>query len=144
MRPQLTTVLIFSLLGLVLAGCATTGRSGDTAGKVIVITGASSGFGRGVALKMSAQGATVVLAARRTALLEEVARECQARGGQALVVTTDVTKPDQMERLAKAAVDRFGRIDVWINDAGVGALGRFEDVPLADQARLVDINVNGV
>src|SRR3954466_1413425 len=77
--------------------------------RTVVITGASSGFGRGVAVALAARGDHVVLAARRTALLEEVAR---AAGGRALVVTTDVSNPADIERLGREAVARFGHIDV--------------------------------
>jgi short-subunit dehydrogenase len=132
---------------LLFSGCAH--LTGNTAaqsprGKVVVVTGASSGFGRGTALALAQQGASVVLAARRTEVLEEVARECETRGGQALVVTTDVADATQVERLARAAVERFGRIDVWINNAGVGVISRFEDAPVEDYSRLVDVNLKGV
>jgi short-subunit dehydrogenase len=113
-------------------------------GKTYVITGASSGFGRGVAQKLGALKANVVLAARRTQVLEDVAREVRAAGGNALVVTTDVSRPEEMRRLAEAAVSRYGKIDVWINNAGVGGIGRFEDIPLEDHARIIDVNLKGV
>jgi short-subunit dehydrogenase len=109
-----------------------------------VITGASSGFGRGVALRLASHGANVVLAARRTELLEEVAAEASAAGGTPLVVTTDVSKPEDIQKLADATVARFGRIDVWINNAGVGAIGRFWDIPVEDHSRLIDVNLKGV
>ena len=114
------------------------------ANRTYVVTGASSGFGRGVALRLGAMHANVVLAARRTDVLEEVATEVRAAGGNALVVTTDVSKPEDIQRLADATTARFGRIDVWINNAGVGALGRFEDIPVAEQARVIDVNLKGV
>jgi short-subunit dehydrogenase len=133
---------------LQLSGCATAHlRQRDfqsIAGKTFVITGASSGFGRGVALQLAAHGANVVLAARRTELLEEVAAEARTAGGTPLVVTTDVSKAEDIEKLAAATVSRFGRIDVWINNAGVGAIGRFEDIPVEDHSRLIDINLKGV
>lgn len=137
------------LLGtaVLLGGCATT-LSADqqalVAGKTYVVTGASSGLGRGVAERLGAMRANVVLAARRADALEQVAGRITAAGGQALVVPTDVADPAQVQRLAQAALDRFGRIDVWINNAGVGAIGRFEDVPLEDHARIVDVNLKGV
>ena len=112
--------------------------------KVIVITGASSGFGRGAAVRAGRLGANVVLAARRAELLEEVAGEVRAAGGRALVVPTDVADAAAVERLAEAATARFGRIDVWVNNAGVGAVGSFERIPVADQARIVDVNLKGV
>jgi short-subunit dehydrogenase len=113
-------------------------------GRTYVVTGASSGFGRGVAELLGRQHANVVLAARRTELLEEVAAQIRSSGGQALVATTDVADPAQVERLAQTSLARFGRIDVWINDASVGAFGRFEEIPIADHARIVDVNLKGV
>lgn len=132
------------LLGsLQLVGCAHT--AGETPReRVVVITGASSGFGRGVALQLADQGARLVLAARRTELLEQLARECEERGGRALAVTTDVADPDDVARLADAAVREFGRVDVWINNAGVGAIGRFEEIPWRDHVRILDVNIGGV
>ncbi|HYD79602.1 MAG TPA: SDR family NAD(P)-dependent oxidoreductase [Paucimonas sp.] len=134
---------------LQLAGCATTGRltpddQRSVAQKTYVITGASSGFGRGVAVKLASMHANVVLAARRTELLKEVAAEARAAGGTPLVVTTDVSKPEDIEKLAADTMARFGRIDVWINNAGVVAIGRFEDIPVEDHARLIDVNLKGV
>lgn len=112
--------------------------------RTFVVTGASSGFGRGIAQRLGRGGANVVLAARRAAVLEEVAAEVRSAGGQALVAPTDVSDPKAVEALAEAAVARFGRIDGWINNAGVGALGRFEDIPVADHARVIDVNLKGV
>ncbi|MFP7288266.1 SDR family NAD(P)-dependent oxidoreductase [Shouchella clausii] len=109
-------------------------------GKTVVVTGASSGFGKGVALKLAAQGANVVLAARRTELLEELVREC---GGSAFAVPTDVGKPEEIERLAGEAVARFGRIDVWINNAGVGLIGPFTELPAEDLNRVTQTNLLG-
>jgi short-subunit dehydrogenase len=115
----------------------------ELAGKVIVITGASSGFGKGAALAFAAAGASVVLAARREPLLDEVAQECQSMGVGALAVPTDVSRAEEVERLALTALSAFDRIDVWVNDAGVGALGRFEDIALADHAQVVATNLLG-
>jgi short-subunit dehydrogenase len=78
------------------------------------------------------------------ALLEDVASTIRTIGGQALVVTADVSSPEAMNKLAEAAVSRFGRLDVWINNAGVGAIGRFEDIPMQDHARIIDVNLKGV
>lgn len=114
------------------------------AGRTYVVTGASSGFGRGVAERLGAMGANVVLAARRAPALEEVAAVVRAGGGQALVVPTDVSDAAAVEALARAAEARFGRVDVWVNNAGVGSLGRFEEVPVEDHARVVAVNLNGV
>lgn len=114
------------------------------AGKTIVIIGASSGLGRGTALQLGLCRANVVLAARRTDLLEEVARQVQTAGGNPLVVTTDISNPEDIERLAEAAQRQFGAIDIWINNTGVGALGHFWEIPLHIHARIIDVNLKGV
>ena len=111
--------------------------------KVIVITGASSGFGKGAALRFAGEGARLVLAARRAELVEDLAIECGSAGARALGVPTDVSREEEVERLAQAALQEFGRIDVWINDAGVGALGRFERIPLAVHAQVIATNLLG-
>jgi short-subunit dehydrogenase len=138
---------LWSLAILVqLGGCATSLRPSDEAAigaRTFVVTGASSGFGRGVALELGGHGANVVLAARRTELLEALADEISNMGGTPLVVTTDVSDPDEVNRLAEAALAQFGRIDVWINNAGVTAIGRFWDVPVEDHGRLMDVNLKG-
>ncbi|HEX8548830.1 MAG TPA: SDR family NAD(P)-dependent oxidoreductase, partial [Cytophagaceae bacterium] len=140
-KMSLLFVLIF------LGSCATSelGKSGQrkTAGKTFVIVGASSGFGRGVAEKLGEYKANVVLAARRTELLEEVASIVRAKGGTALVVTMDISNQADVQRLAESAVRQFGDIDVWVNMAGVGVIGKFWDIPLEDQAKIVDINLKG-
>ena len=110
-------------------------------GLTVVITGASSGFGKGIAEKLSADGANVVLAARRTELIEKLAKEC---GPHALAVTADVSKQEDMEHLTEAAVKNFGKIDVWINNAGLGIIGPFTETPLADLVRLMEINLLGM
>lgn len=141
-------LLLLCLALLSLAGCATSpvGRSDreKNAGRTYVITGASSGIGRGVALALGAQRANVVLAARGGEALHSAARQIEAAGGTPLVVLTDVSHSAEVQRLVDAAVARFGRIDVWINNAGVGALGPFEKIPVADHARVVDVNLKGV
>jgi short-subunit dehydrogenase len=142
--PSVLWWLLLLCACLQLLGCATAPAARTNRDRVVVLLGASSGFGKGVALELADQGANVVVAARRTQLLEELARECEQRGGQALAVTADATKEADVERLAQEAVSRFGRIDVWINLAGIGAFGRFEEIPLADHHRLVDVNINGV
>ncbi|WP_084361226.1 SDR family NAD(P)-dependent oxidoreductase [Herbiconiux solani] len=122
----------------------TTDEASGVTGKTIVITGASSGFGRGAAEKLTAQGAQVVLAARRTDLLDELVAQIVGAGGTALAVTTDVSDPAAVERLADAAVKRFGSIDVWVNNVGVGAIGFFWDIPLEAHARIIDVNLKGL
>jgi NADP-dependent 3-hydroxy acid dehydrogenase YdfG len=87
-------------------------------GWVVVVTGASSGNGKAIAPALASTGARVVLAARRVRLLEAVAREAEDLGAEALVVPCDVTDPEQVRNVAGAAVERWGRIDGWINCAG--------------------------
>ncbi len=111
--------------------------------RVVVITGASSGFGRGAAVKFAESGAKVVLAARRKRLLKDVAKECESVGGSALVVETDVSEPADVEELANRAVDKFGRIDVWVNNAGVGAVGEFDETPLEEHEQVIRTNLLG-
>ncbi|MCR2763104.1 SDR family NAD(P)-dependent oxidoreductase [Microbacterium sp. zg.B48] len=113
-------------------------------GKTIVITGASSGIGRGAAVRLSDLGANVVVAARRGQVLEQLAGEMAERGGIAVPVATDVSAAPDIARLTATAVDRFGRIDVWVNNVGIGALGPFWDVPVEAHARVIDVNVNGL
>jgi len=112
-------------------------------GKVIVITGASSGFGKGAALRFAEAGASVVLAARRGRLLQELQAQCEDLGGGSLAVATDVSRMSDVERLFEKTLEGFGRIDVWINDAGVGAIGPFEKVPLKEHQQLVMPNLMG-
>ncbi|MGQ9365445.1 SDR family oxidoreductase [Azospirillum sp. ST 5-10] len=112
-------------------------------GKGVVLVGASSGIGRAAAQAFARRGARLVLAARRVALLEEVAEECRNLGGEAHVVETDVTDADAVHRLAERAEAALGTIDVWINNAGVGALGRFEDTPVAAHRRVIETNLLG-
>jgi short-subunit dehydrogenase len=118
----------------------------DTLGldqRVVVITGASSGFGKGAALAFADHGAWPVLAARRSGLLDQLASECQQRCGHALAVPTDVSRREDVEHLMEAALAEFGRVDVWINNAGVGAIGPFEKVPLEVHAQVVETNLLG-
>ncbi|MFC7704627.1 SDR family oxidoreductase [Plastorhodobacter daqingensis] len=110
---------------------------------VVVVTGASSGIGRATARMFADRGATVVLAARRAEALEEVATECRNAGANALVVPTDVRDEDQVRRLCQAAVEQFGRIDVWVNNAGVAMFGRFEEIPREIFDNVIKTNLFG-
>lgn len=111
---------------------------------VVVVAGASSGFGRGAALKLGSEGASVVVAARRGEMLDGLVAEIEAAGGTALAVEIDVSDASQVAALAERARARFGRIDVWVNNVGVGAIGYFWDIPIEDHARLVDVNLKGL
>jgi short-subunit dehydrogenase len=146
LRHKHVLLAVLSLLFLTV-GCTTwkLGTSGQNkiAGKTYVIVGASSGFGRGVAEELGKYKANVVLAARRTDLLEEIAVIIRASGGKAIVVTTDISKPEDVQRVADEAIKAYSKIDVWINMAGVAAMGRFWEVPIEDHARIIDVNLKG-
>lgn len=114
------------------------------AGAVVVLTGASSGIGRAAALEFARHRANVVLAARDEVALGEVARECERLGApQALVVPTDVTDAAAVQELAEAAAIINGRIDIWINNAGVGAIGAFDVTPIAAHEQVIQTDLLG-
>lgn len=110
---------------------------------VVVVTGASSGIGRATAHAFAEHGARLLLAARRSEMLEEVAAECRDLGATALAVPTDVTREEEVEHLAHLAVERFGHLDVWFNNAGVGVFGRLEEIPTEVWRRVIETNVFG-
>jgi NADP-dependent 3-hydroxy acid dehydrogenase YdfG len=118
--------------------------SNNIEGKVVVITGASSGLGEATARLLSAQGAVLVLGARRVDRLQSLADELTGRGGKALAVCTDVTDCDQVKRLVDAAVQTYGRIDVMINNAGLMPLSPLERLKIEDWDRTIDVNIKGV
>jgi NADP-dependent 3-hydroxy acid dehydrogenase YdfG len=118
--------------------------SNNIAGKVVVITGASSGMGEAAARHLAAQGASVVLGARRIERLEAMVGEITAAGGQALAVATDVTDRAQVQRLVDAAVETYGRIDVLVNNAGIMPLSPLERLKVDEWDRMIDVNLKGV
>src|SRR5437867_10307594 len=118
--------------------------SNNIEGKVVVITGASSGLGEAAARLLSAQGASVVLGARRADRLQSLADELTGKGGNALAVTTDVTRRDQVKKLVDTAVQKFGRIDVMINNAGIMPRAPLERLTIDDWDRTIDVNIKGV
>lgn len=113
-------------------------------GKVVVITGASSGLGEATARHLSAEGAIVVLGARRVDRLKQLADELTGRGGKALAIATDVTHVDQVKSLVDAAVQTYGRIDVMINNAGLMPQSLLERLKIDEWDRMVDVNIKGV
>jgi NADP-dependent 3-hydroxy acid dehydrogenase YdfG len=113
--------------------------------KVVLITGASSGFGAAAAKLFAQQGCKVVLAARRLERLEELATEIRTAGGEAWPIAVDVTQPAQIEAMVKTVVDRYGRIDILFNNAGFGRLDWFEALdPIKDIQGQINVDLLGV
>ena len=111
--------------------------------KIVVITGASSGIGEAAAKLLAKNGNKVVLGARRTEKLQELKKEIEGFGGTAVYRQTDVTKVDEVERLVKLAIDKFGRVDVLINSAGIMPHSMLKDKRIDDWDNMIDINVKG-
>jgi NAD(P)-dependent dehydrogenase (short-subunit alcohol dehydrogenase family) len=112
-------------------------------GHVIIVTGASQGIGRGIAVACSRKGASVVLAARTEAKVSDVADEIRAQGGDALAIPTDVTDEAQVARLVERTLDRYGRIDGLVNSAGVAPLAPIAQTSLQMWERTMAVNVTG-
>ena len=118
--------------------------SNNISGKVVVITGASSGLGEASARHLSKLGAKVVLAARRKERLEQLVGELVAAGGEAVAYQTDVTRADEVKALIQGAVDTYGRVDVLVNNAGLMAIAPMSDLRTDEWDRMIDINIKGV
>ena len=116
----------------------------NIAGKVVVITGASSGLGEATARLVSAEGATVVLGARRADRLQSLADELTGRRGKALALPTDVTDCNQVKRLVDTAVETYGRVDVMLNNAGLMPQSLLASLKVDEWDRMIDINIKGV
>jgi short-subunit dehydrogenase len=112
--------------------------------QVVVVTGASSGIGLATAELAAQRGAKLVLAARSTRVLRDLADAIASEGGEVIYGVADVAYRDQVEDIATAAMRRFGRIDTWVNNAGVAIYGRLDEVSEEDSRRLFDINFWGV
>jgi NADP-dependent 3-hydroxy acid dehydrogenase YdfG len=113
-------------------------------GKVVVITGASSGIGEAIALLLAERGAKVVLGARGLDRLEALAARIRDAGGESAYARTDVKKRGDLEDLVKLACDRYGKIDVMINNAGIGPVSRLGDLHVEEWEEMIDINIKGV
>ncbi|WP_419883481.1 SDR family oxidoreductase [Peribacillus sp. B-H-3] len=113
-------------------------------GKVVIITGASSGIGEAAAKELASRGSKLVLAARREDRLKKLQEEIQGIGGQAIYKVTDVTSHEQMEELAQIALDEFGKIDVMINNAGLMPLSPVFEKKIKEWDTMIDVNIKGV
>ncbi|MGW3998362.1 SDR family oxidoreductase [Amycolatopsis sp. NPDC004772] len=112
--------------------------------KVVAITGASSGIGEATAVGLASRGAAVVLGARRTERLEVLAQKIRADGGRAELLDVDVTRRADLERLVALAVERFGRLDVLVANAGVARIAPMSAVDVEDWDAMIDVNLRGV
>ncbi|WP_108502627.1 SDR family oxidoreductase [Paracoccus indicus] len=112
-------------------------------GKVIAITGASSGIGRATATLLAARGAAVVLGARREQILEQLVAEITVEGGKAAHKVTDVRRRADLEALVETAVQRFGRLDAIVNNAGIGPISRFDALRVEEWDAMIDVNLRG-
>jgi NADP-dependent 3-hydroxy acid dehydrogenase YdfG len=115
-----------------------------TTEKIIVITGAGSGIGRATAKLLASRGAKLVVGGRREAQLDAVASEIESAGGEAIYRATDVTRRGDVEALVELAHNRYGRLDVLVNNAGIGPISRFDALRVKDWDAMIDVNIKGV
>lgn len=113
-------------------------------GKVVAITGASSGMGKAIAIELAAKGAKVVLGARRTERLQELAEDIKNKGGEAVFMTIDVKNKADLVQLVNKAVTQYGKLDVIVNNAGISQLSRIDDLDTDGWEEMIDINLKGV
>lgn len=113
-------------------------------GKIVAITGASSGIGEETARLLAARGAKIVLGARRADRLNVIVDQIMRADGEAIFLAMDVTKRDDLSKMVQLACDRFGRIDVLINNAGIGPISMLDDLRVGDWEEMIDINIKGM
>ncbi|MHC5259505.1 SDR family oxidoreductase [Streptomyces sp. UC4497] len=113
-------------------------------GKVVAITGAGSGIGEATALLLAERGAKVVLAARRTERLADLADRIEKNGGQVAWIRTDVTVQQDLVSLVELARERFGRLDALVSNAGIGTISPLDDLRVEDWEKMIDVNFKGV
>ncbi|MBD2455087.1 SDR family NAD(P)-dependent oxidoreductase [Nostoc sp. FACHB-87] len=118
--------------------------AGKLEGKVAIVTGASAGIGEATAIALAAEGAQVVIAARRSDRLDAVAQKITENGGKALPIVTDVTDEAQVKNLVDKAIAAWGRVDILVNNAGIAVIGEIDGGNTANWRRMIDINVLGV
>jgi NADP-dependent 3-hydroxy acid dehydrogenase YdfG len=116
----------------------------NVTGKVVLITGASSGIGEATALLLAERGAKVVLGARREDRLQALAARITAAGGKVIYAVTDVKKRADLTALVGLALEHFGRLDVLINNAGIAALSPMDDLTVDEWDEMIDVNIRGV
>ena len=113
-------------------------------GKVVAITGASSGMGKAIAIELAKNGAKVVLGARRTEHLQELVEEIKGKGGEATFTKIDVKNKADLVRLVNTAVEQYGKLDVMVNNAGISQLSRVDELDINGWEEMIDINLKGV
>jgi len=113
-------------------------------GKVVVITGASSGMGKAIAIELAKNGANVVLGARRTEQLQQLVEEIKSKGGEATFAQIDVKNKADLLRLVKTTVEQYGKLDVIVNNAGISQLSRIDELDVDGWEEMIDINLKGV
>ncbi|GEN75311.1 SDR family oxidoreductase [Chryseobacterium hagamense] len=116
----------------------------NSKGKTVAITGASAGIGRAIALKLAESGARLVVGARNTVKLNALVAEIKTAGGEAIGIEIDVTNKADLVRFAATAVDHYGRLDVFVNNAGISQLSRIDELDIEGWEEMIDVNLKGV